>query len=110
MRKSLKIAAILVAAMITSSPVAMAAPKGWEQVKGERVEARTVVKEDDTEVKVVRGAVIITTDHAVSVKIVTILGRTISSETLQPGTWQLSLPTHGVYIVKVGDITCKVGL
>ena len=54
--------------------------------------------------------IIITTNHPVQVKVFTILGRLVSSETAPAGKSQLALPAHGVYIVKVGDLTCKVAV
>lgn len=110
MRQRIHILILALAAMLITAQPAFSAAKGWEQVKTERADAKSVIKDTDIEVKAMRGAVIISTNHAVSVKIITILGRTVSSETLQPGTWQLNVAAHGVYILKVGDITCKAAL
>ena len=43
-------------------------------------------------------------------KIFTILGRLVSSDSIPAGTSQFLLPAHGVYIVKIGDVTCKVAV
>lgn len=102
-------AALLLAASSAALP-AVAAPKGWEQVKTERADAKAVVRETDIEIKAASGLIIVNANHPVQIKIFTILGRLVNSETLPAGRSQLQLPAHGVYIVKVGDLTCKVAV
>lgn len=98
-----------VCAMLAFAPVSAAA-RSWEPVKSERPDARSVVKEAELEVKAASSTIIVTTNHQVQIKIFTILGRLVNSETIPPGTSQLSLPAHGVYLVKVGSLTCKVAI
>ena len=82
----------------------------WEPLKTERSDAKTVVKETELEIKTASSTIIVTSNHSVQIKIFTILGRMINSENLPAGTNQISLPAHGVYIVKIGNITCKVAI
>lgn len=84
--------------------------KGWEPVKTERADAKTVMRETEIEVKAASGMLMVSTSHPVQIKVFTILGRLVSSDTLPAGRSQLMLPAHGVYIVKVGDLTCKVAV
>lgn len=112
MRRSLKTysaMALLLTSMLAAVP-AQAAPKGWEVVKTERADAKAVVRETDIEIKAASGLIVVNTNHQVQIKIFTILGRLVNSDTLPPGRSQLQLPAHGVYIVKVGDLTCKVAV
>lgn len=98
-------------ACIAMAGAAYASPGGWEPAKTEQTStAKTVIKDADIEVKTAPGIIIVSTNHQVQIKVFTILGRLVNSETLQPGTSRLQLPTHGVYIVKVGDLTCKVAV
>lgn len=103
-------------AVILSSSVAMtalpahASPKGWEHVKTERADAKAVVRDADIEIKSASCLIIVNTNHSVQIKIFTILGRLVNSDTLPAGRSQLQMPAHGVYIVKVGDLTCKVAV
>ncbi|MDE6718115.1 MAG: T9SS type A sorting domain-containing protein [Muribaculaceae bacterium] len=90
-------------------PLAAASNK-WEPLKTERTDAKTVVKETELEIKTASSTIIVTSNHSVQIKIFTILGRLVSSETLPAGTSQLSLPSHGVYLVKIGNLTCKVAI
>lgn len=101
---------IVLAALATGMAYPASGPrKGWEPVRSERADARSVTRTSELEIKTARGTVIVETSHQVQVRIVTILGRTISQETLPAGISQLSLP-HGVYIIKIGELTCKVAV
>lgn len=104
----LKIGILLLASASAAS--AFAAPKAWEPVKTERTDLKTVVKETDIEIKATQGLIIVSCNHPTQIKIFTILGRLVNNETLPAGRSQLLLPAHGVYIVKIGDLTCKVAV
>lgn len=97
-------------AVVVSAPEAFCASKGWEALKSERVDAKSVAKDSDIEIKTARGAIVVVTNRPVQVKVFTILGQQISSEMVTSGVSQLQLGVHGVYIVKAGDLTCKVAL
>lgn len=86
--------------------------RNWESLKGnDRLQQSRVVKQTvDIEVRSSRGTIIVTTNRPVQVRVFSILGQLISQETLPAGTSILELNTHGVYIVKIGDMTCKVAL
>jgi len=88
----------------------VAAAKGWETLKTERNDARHVARDSETEVKTARGVIIVSTTRPLTVKVFTILGQLVSSETVGAGTSQFAPGAHGVYIVKAGDLTCKVAL
>ncbi|MDE5645726.1 MAG: T9SS type A sorting domain-containing protein [Muribaculaceae bacterium] len=100
---------VLAASAAAALPV-HAAPKGWEPVKTEKSDAKQVAKDTDLEIKTSSGIIIVNANHPVQIKVFTILGRLVNSETLSAGKSQLQLPAHGVYIVKVGDLTCKVAV
>lgn len=102
--------AIVLIALTAMPTVASAAPKGWEPAKSEYAGAKTIIKETEFEIKVIPGVIMVNANHPVQIKIFTILGRVVNSETLPPGASRFTLPAHGVYIVKIGDITCKVAV
>lgn len=104
------IAVSLLALAAVSAMPAPSAPRGWEQVKTERADAKPVVRDTDLEIKAASGLIIVNASHPVQIKVFTILGRLVNSETLPAGRSQFQLPAHGVYIVKVGDLTCKVAV
>lgn len=84
--------------------------KSWEPVKAERTDTKVVMRETEIEIKAASGTLIVTTSHPIQIKVFTILGRLVNADTLPAGKSQLTLPAHGVYIVKVGDMTCKVAV
>ncbi len=93
------------------APVGLsAAPGKWEQVKSERSDTHQVAKDSDTEIRVARGIVVVSTTKQTQVKIYTILGQLVTRETIPAGTSQISIQPHGVYIIKIGDLTCKAAL
>ena len=97
--------------LILSAGVSIpASSKGWEPLRVARSDARRVHADAELEIKAARGMLVVTANHVVQIKIFTILGSQIASDSLQPGTYQFIVPAHGVYIVKAGDITCKVAL
>lgn len=86
------------------------AAKGWEVLKAEITEYRKVAGDADIEIRTDRGVVIVNTNKNVNIKIFTILGSQIANDNLTPGTYRYAVPAHGVYIVKVGELTCKVAI
>ena len=104
----------LIPLMLSAMPLltdgAAAYARSWEALKTERADTRQVIKETDVEIRTTRGTIIVTASRPVQIKVFTILGQLISSETLPAGTSQLQVGAHGVYIIKTGEITCKVAL
>lgn len=87
------------------------APKGWEQVKSyDSADTRTVIKEAELEIKSAPSAILVVAPHPVQIKVFTILGRIVSDTSLPAGTSRLTLPAHGVYIIKAGTLTCKIAV
>lgn len=109
MKRSFLIGLLCIIASLTGATAASAS-KGWEQIKSEYSELKSIVKEPEIEILTGPSLVVVTSSKQVKIQIFTILGRLVSSETLPPGTSQLSLPAHGVYIVKVGELTCKIAI
>lgn len=88
-----------------------AAQRGWEPVRGELSGSRLIHRESDYEIRAVSGAILVTASRPVQIKVFTILGRLVSSETLPAGTSRLTLPASGVYIVRLGsDLTIKIAI
>lgn len=88
-----------------------AAPsRNWESLKSEPVNMKSVVKETEIEIKVSPGTVVVISNKPVQVKVFTILGQLVSSDNVGPGVSRLQVNAHGVYIIKIGDITSKVAL
>ena len=109
MKKAVRKLMVIVAMMcLCGSPGASA--KGWEVVKTEKARTQHVASDSDIEIKVGGGIIYITSSRNINVKIFTILGSRIADDNLAPGAYQFSVPTHGVYIIKAGVLTCKVAV
>lgn len=100
---------LLVGAMLAAAPAYATQPK-WEQSKTEFEDTKTVVKETDIEIRTGKGVIIVTSSRPVQIKVYTILGQLVSRENLPAGTSRLNVQAHGVYIIKSGELTCKVAL
>ena len=83
--------------------------KGWEAVRSDVSGLNAVARDNDVEVRVSPGHVVVSAQQPIQIKIFTILGQIVSNDTIPAGISRLSL-SHGVYIVKVGDLTCKIAV
>lgn len=102
---------IALLSVMVFSVAAYSMPKGWEPVRTEQsANAKTVMRDVELEIKANSNTIIVQSNRQIQIKIFTILGRLITSETLPPGSARYVLPVHGVYIIKVGDMTCKVAV
>ena len=101
---------VIVAALITAAVgPSLCEAKGWEPVRADVSGLNSVARDNDVEIRVSPGHVVVVASQSVQIKVFTILGQVVSSETLPAGTSRLQL-SHGVYIVKVGDLTCKIAV
>lgn len=107
-RRLCRLVAVLMASMAVMMPLSSFA-KGWEPVRTDVSGLNSVARDNDVEIRVSPGHVVVVASQAVHIKVFTILGQVVSSETIPAGTSRLPL-SHGVYIVKVGDLTCKIAV
>lgn len=104
MRQFVVIALFVLSAMLLSG----AAPR-WEAVDAPgRIFTEQRSDSDRTEEAVREGAIYISSQHQVSIKVFTILGQLISQETLPAGTHRLQMSAKGIYILKIGTTTRRV--
>lgn len=109
MRNLRTIAAVFLLLLSLAIP-SVALAKGWEPVKAEKVAGNHVVKDSELEIRTGGGTIYITTSRHVNIKIFTILGSRIADDNLSPGSYQFEVPTHGVFIIKAGDMTFKLAV
>lgn len=108
--RSIKWLLPLLVCILMSANLAYAAPPKWETNKTEHAQAQTVIKENDLEIKAGKGVIVVSTSRPAQIKVYTILGQLVSRENLPAGISQLNIQAHGVYIIKSGELTCKVAL
>ena len=80
----------------------------WLPVQNEATVAKTIVKDNDIEILTTSSHIIIHVSQPSKIEVFTILGRLISSESVSAGSYEMPVESHGVYIIKIGDMTCKV--
>ncbi len=95
--------------LITTVVMQAAAPK-WEEVNNPPVEVMMESTESENPVHstVKDGYIYITSTAPVTVKVFTILGQLISSETIPAGTHRLRINARGIYILKIGGSTRRI--
>ncbi len=109
----MKLRRILISTLVAIALTSVSFPsvaKGWEVLKTERSDTRQAAINSEIEIKTAKGVIIVTANHPSQIKVFTILGRLVSSENLPAGTFQFTVPAHGVYIIQAGDLTCKAAL
>lgn len=109
MKRCLRVFLAAMAIFALSLNPALCMAKGWEAVRADVSGLNAVAHDNDVEIRVAPGHVVVVASQSVQIKVFTILGQVVSSETLPAGTSRLQL-SHGVYIVKVGDLTCKIAV
>lgn len=100
---------LLAVALAIAFPSVRAFAKGWEQVRSDVSGMNSVARVNDVVIRVAPGQVVVSSSQQIQIKIFTILGQLVSNASLPPGASRLTL-SHGVYIVKVGDLTCKIAV
>lgn len=103
MRKKM-LAAVFAVALMAALPAIAEAP-GWEVVD---TSAASVSMAETVEVEVRDGYIYVATSKPITVKILSIVGRTISEQKLPAGVSRLKVASRGIYILKAGDTTMRV--
>lgn len=109
-RKKTLVAAVAFLLALAGPAAGTLCARNWEPVKSEPVNVKQVAKEAEIEIKTAPGTILIISSKGAQVKVFTILGQLVSDETVPPGMSRFQINAHGVYIIKVGDLTCKVAL
>ena len=99
---------IFILVLLFSSAAGIAAGEILPQDDGNHNYGREYIENEDIEINVKDGVVTVTTSKTVTIKIFTILGQMITSETIKPGTKKIHIESRGVYILKAGSITRRI--
>lgn len=106
---------LLTLVLLLASAMAFAAPPRWEGVSGHVRGIETVVTgqgidAEQVDVIVRDGYIYLACRRETPVKVFTILGQLISSQTLPAGTHRLRMSAKGIYILKTDNATRRVTL
>ena len=108
MTKKHLIAVLLLAVSAVAAP---AGPPAWEHVANPpREVVQMVTPESSTEIVVADGYIFVYVARPTVVKLFSILGQPIATETLPAGVHRLRLASRGIYILRAGSITRRVTL
>ena len=96
--------------LISMGLPAFASTNAWEPLKTEQSDAKSVLVVEDAEILTQPSKIIITINRRQKIEVFTILGRLVSAEILEPGSYVFPVGVHGIYIIKVGEQTCKIAI
>jgi len=101
--------------LLLASALALAAPPRWEGVSGhvpgiETVATGQSIDTEQVDVIVRDGYIYLACRRETPVKVFTILGQLISSQTLPAGIHRLRMSAKGIYILKTDNATRRVTL
>ena len=82
----------------------------WKPIKDIETSAKVVSQHPDIDIFASSSRIFVNVNQPVKIEIFTILGKLVSSKTLNPGAYEYKLNTHGIYIVKSSEMTCKVAV
>ena len=105
MKISRRILMIFACALLAMGTVAAAGPV-WETIQ--TVTASPSSEPIKVDIAVRDGYIYVTTNKATTVKLLSIVGQTISSQNIQAGISRIKVPARGIYILKAGDTTLRV--
>lgn len=80
----------------------------WELIAS--APAAELTEEERVDVRVDNSTIYITVNRPVQVRVLSIVGQLIASDTIQPGTSRLRLSAKGIYILKIGSSTKRISI
>lgn len=98
----------LILVLLLSSAASIAASEVLPQDESSHNYSREYVENEDIEINVKDGVVTVTTSKTVTIKIFTILGQLITTETVKPGAKKFHIESRGIYILKAGSVTRRI--
>lgn len=100
----------LMPAFSPSLSFAQSSSKIWQEAKSINGNFKAVSSQPALEIFSAPNVIMVKISHPTEIRIFTILGKLISSQFLEPGIYQYNLDSHGIYIIKTDDISCKVAI
>ena len=82
----------------------------WEQIEYVGTDVKKVSHQADVEVFSAPSVIRVNVSKPIKIEIFTILGKLVSSQQLEAGSYEFKMNTHGVYLVKTGESTSKVAI
>lgn len=110
-KKLFVIISLLLAALCCSPRIfAQNHEMGWHEAKNITGNFKAVSTHPDIEVFSAPNVIMVKVNHGVDIRVFSILGKLISEERLEPGIYQFTIESHGIYIVKTSETSCKLAI
>lgn len=94
--------------LLASLGAAEAATRSWTAT--DRMPSQVTEQTENVSFAVSDGHVYISLRQRTTVTLFTILGQPVVQDTLPAGTYRFRLPSRGIYLLKIGDITRRITL
>ena len=101
---------LLAISLLAPSMSAQTQEHQWHEAKNISANFKAVTSQPDIDVFSAPNMIMIKVNQEVKVNIFTILGKLISSEHLSPGIYEFEIESHGVYIIKTDETSCKLAI
>ena len=84
--------------------------KNWQETKNITTNFKAVSSQPEIDVFSAPNIIKVKVNQETEVRIFTILGKLISSQILKPGIYEYRMDSHGVYIIKTDENSCKIAI
>lgn len=82
----------------------------WQEAKVINGNFKAISNQPDIEVFSAPHVIMIKVNHDIDVRIFTILGKLVSQQHLTPGIYEYKMDSHGIYIIKTEESSCKIAI
>ncbi|MDE7154603.1 MAG: T9SS type A sorting domain-containing protein [Muribaculaceae bacterium] len=100
----------LILTLLLTAVSAWCGPIKWEEATPphDNQAVHQSVEQEGVEITVKDGWVYVTASRTVTIRIFSILGQPIVTETMQPGTYRVHLASRGIYLLRAGSTTRRI--
>ena len=84
--------------------------KSWQAAKSISGNFKAVSSQPDIEVFSAPNTIMLKVNQGTEVRLFTILGKLILAQKLEPGLFEYRLESHGIYIIKTDESSCKIAI
>lgn len=84
--------------------------KEWQEAKTINANFKAVSSQPDIDVFSAPNIIMLKVNRSTDVRVFTILGKLLSNQHLEPGIFQLHLESHGIYLIKTDQSSCKIAI
>ena len=109
-KKKILLFLILAVSFCSQMAIAQSHPKTWHEAKSISGNFKAVSTQPEIEIFSAPNIIMIKVNQESEVRIFTILGKLISSQSLKPGIYEYHMDAHGVYIIKTENNSSKIAI